>query len=115
LDIGVPECYSVPKYYFFSFPILLNQEITPASTSPNRIISLEKGVGISRLVKNACFSTNQRFASVVRPERGILRYFALRQSRLDRFQQLRQFRRLVSVLAYGFEDFHFSRKVDGCM
>jgi hypothetical protein len=115
LDIGVSECFSVPKYYPFPFPTLPNQETTPASTSPDRTISLEEKAGISRLAKDACFSTNQGSAKIVRPKRIILRYFAPRQSRLDRFQQLRRFRRLVSAFAYGFEDFRFFRKVDRCM
>jgi hypothetical protein len=65
LDIGVPECY------FFSFPILPNQETIPALISPNRTISLEEGAGILRLAKDACSFTNQGFASVVRPEKDI--------------------------------------------
>jgi hypothetical protein len=115
LDIGVPECFSVSKCYSFPFPIPPNQEIISALISPNRTILLEEGAGISRLARDACFSINQRSASVVRLKGVILRYFTSRQSRLDRFQQLRRFRRLVSALAYGFEDFRFFRKVDGCM
>jgi hypothetical protein len=44
-----------------------------------------------------------------------LRYFIPRQSRLNRFQQLKRFRRLVFAFAYGFENFRFFRKVDECM
>jgi hypothetical protein len=115
LDVGVPEYFSVPKCYSFPFPTLPNQETIPASISPNRIISLEEKAGISTLARDACSSINQGSASVVQPKKVILRYFTPRQSRLDRFQQLRRFRRLVSTLTYGFEDLRFFRKVDGCM
>jgi hypothetical protein len=115
LDVGVPECFSVLKCYPFPFPILFNQEITPASTSPDRTISLDERAGISTLARDTYSSINQGFASVVRLKKDILRYFIPRQSRLERFQQLKRSRRSVSALAYGFENFRFFRKMDGCI